>query len=106
VRTSAGVKRSDGGVTSRWFVRRRSARREEPEEEDEVWGKKDKLPPLPYLYPRSRGHGRGSSAPLPRQFLGTAATCRHGAAVLNNRATGPIMAVKTGNDHTVNRHLM
>jgi hypothetical protein len=24
----------------------------------------------------------------------------------NNRATRPIMAVKTGNDHTVNHHLM
>jgi hypothetical protein len=24
----------------------------------------------------------------------------------NNRATRPVMAVKTGNNHTVNRHLM
>jgi hypothetical protein len=42
------------------------------------WGvKKDKLPPLPYLYPRSRGRGHGGSAPLPRKLLGTDPTWGH-----------------------------
>jgi hypothetical protein len=34
-----------------------------------VRGKKEKLTPLPYLYPRSRGRGHGGSVPLPRPFL-------------------------------------
>jgi hypothetical protein len=77
VRIGAGVKRSNGGVISRWFVRWRSTRGGEPEEEEEVGVKKNKLPPVPYLYPRSRGHGHGGSVPLPRPFLIVAATCGH-----------------------------
>jgi hypothetical protein len=61
----AGVKQSDGSVSSQWFVRQRGARGGEPEEEEEVGVKKNKLPPLPYLYPRSRGRGHGGSVPLP-----------------------------------------
>jgi hypothetical protein len=54
VRTGAGVKQSDGAVSSQWFVRRRSARREEPEEEDEVRGKKENLSCSP-TYTRGAG---------------------------------------------------
>jgi hypothetical protein len=57
------------------LVRQRSARGGEPEEEEEVGVKKNNLPPLPYLYPRSGGRGNGGSVPLPRPFLIMAATC-------------------------------
>jgi hypothetical protein len=77
VRTGAGVKQSDGGVSSRWFVRQRSTRGGEPEEEEEVGVKKNNLPPLPYLYPESRGRGRGGNVPLPRPFLIVPTTCGH-----------------------------
>jgi hypothetical protein len=67
--TGTGVKGNGGGAVLCALVWQRSARGGELEVGDEVRGKKDKLTLLPYLYPRSRGCGRGSSVPLPRPFL-------------------------------------
>jgi hypothetical protein len=69
MRIGASVKGNGGGAGLCALVRRRSAQGGEPEVGDEVRGKKEKLTPLPYLYPRSRGRGRGGSVPLPRSFL-------------------------------------
>jgi hypothetical protein len=71
------------------------------------WGKKRELPPLPYLYRGTVVVGTVVVLHYPDRFCGGSP---HGGTLwgggYSNRATRPAMAMMTGSNHVVNRHLM
>jgi hypothetical protein len=71
------------------------------------WGKKQELPPLPYLYRGAVVVGTVVVLHYPDRFCG-GSPC--GGALWgggsSNRATRPVMAMMIGSNHAVSRHLM
>jgi hypothetical protein len=99
-RLGVSVARSGGGELE---MKRRRKKKE--------WGKKQELPPLPYLYRGAADMGRVVVLHYPDYFCGGSprgGATRGGGS--NNRATRRIMAanvaVINGNDHSTNCHLM
>jgi hypothetical protein len=71
------------------------------------WGKKRELPPLPYLYRGAVVVGTVVVLHYPDHFCG-GSPCGDASwgGGSSNRATRPVMAMMTGSNHAVNRHLM
>jgi hypothetical protein len=71
------------------------------------WGKKRELPPLLYFYRGVVVVGTVVVLHYPDRFCeGSPRGGTSWGGGSNNRATRPVMAMMTGSNHTVNRHLM
>jgi hypothetical protein len=95
-RRGVSVARSGGGGLE---VKRQRKKKE--------WGKKRDLPPLPHLYRGAVVVGTVVVLHYPDRFyegLPHGGTSWGGGS--SNRATRPVMAMMTGSNHAVNRHLM
>jgi hypothetical protein len=71
------------------------------------WGKKQELPPLPYLYRGAVVVGTVVVLHYPDRFCGGSpcGSVSWGSGS-SNRATRPVMAMMAGSNHALNRHLM